>query len=135
MTQIKVVYEGDLRTVCIHENGIRIETDAPKDNHGKGEFFSPTDLLAASLPSCILTYMGIAAKKLALDLKGMTAVVEKEMTSSPKRRIGKLQVCVRCPFEPSSEAREKLEAAAKACAVHASLHPDIQVVIDFIWGL
>ena len=76
MTKMKMVYTGDLRTECSHESGAKIATDAPKHNQGKGEAFSPTDLLAAGLGSCMLTLMGIAAAKLGVELKGMTADVE-----------------------------------------------------------
>lgn len=135
MTKIKIIYNGDLHTECTHESGAKIETDAPKDNMGKGEAFSPTDLFAASLASCMLTLMGIAARKLQLDLKGMSADVEKEMVNAPMRRIGKLIVRIRSAAMPNPAAREKLEKSALDCPVHHSLHPDIKVEVDFIWGL
>jgi len=132
---MKVAYKGDLRTECMHESGTVIETDAPKDNQGKGECFSPTDLFAVSLASCMLTLMGMQAKKLGIDLKGASAEVEKEMVSSPMRRVGKLIVRFRIPVAPNPEARAKLEQAALTCPVHASLHPDIRQEIDFVWGI
>ncbi|MES2274061.1 MAG: OsmC family protein [Chlamydiota bacterium] len=135
MTQIKIRYLGDLRTQCTHESGAQIQTDAPKDNHGKGEAFSPTDLFAASLGSCILTIMGIAARKLGVDLKGATAEVEKEMGTHPCRRVAKLIVRIRSALSPDAQVREKLEKAGLECPVHHSLHPDIQLEIDFVWGL
>lgn len=134
MTKIKVIYKGDLRTEAFHESGSIVETDAPKDNQGKGERFSPTDLFALSLASCMLTLMGIGARKLAIDLKGATAEVEKEMASSP-RKIGKLVVRIRSSQNPPAEARAKLEEMALTCPVHASLHPSIKLEIDFVWGL
>lgn len=133
--RMKVLYKGELRTECVHENGTRIETDAPKDNEGRGELFSPTDLIAAGLATCMLTYMGIAAKKMGVDLRGTTADVEKTMVSTPRRRIGTLSVRIRCPHVPTPEAQAKLEQAAAHCAVHASLHPEIRFVFDFVWGL
>lgn len=135
MTKMKAVYLGDLRTECTHETGSKIQTDAPKDNMGKGETFSPTDLFAASLGTCMLTIMGIAARKVAVDLKGATAEVEKGMVTGPQRRLGKIIVRIRSALSPTPQIREKLEKAALECPVHHSLHPDIKVEVDFIWGL
>lgn len=135
MTKLKVLYKGDLHTECTHETGAKLATDAPKDNMGKGETFSPTDLFAASLGTCMLTVMGIAANKLGVDLKGMTAEVEKEMASAPHRRIGKIIVRIRSSLSPNAMIREKLERAALECPVHHSLHPDVKVEVDFVWGL
>jgi putative redox protein len=132
---MKAVYKGDLRTEARHESGAVVETDAPKDNQGKGECFSPTDLFALSLATCMLTLMGIGAKKLGIDLKGATAEVEKEMSNTPTRRIGKLAVQIRCPQKVSAEAQAKLEQMASTCPVHASLHPDMLVEYHFVWGL
>lgn len=131
---MKAIYLGDLHTECTHLSGAKIETDAPKDNQGKGEAFSPTDLFAASLVTCMLTLMGIAARKLGVELKGTTADFEKEMAFSP-RRVGKITVRFRSSFSPSPEVQEKLERAALECPVHHSLHPDIQVSVDFAWGI
>ncbi len=135
MAKVKILYEGDLHTECTHESGATIETDAPKDNLGKGKAFSPTDLLAAGLGSCIVTVMAIQAHKLGIELKGMSAEVEKEMGSFPERRVAKLIVRIRSSQLPNPAAREKLEKAAIECPVHLSLHPDIKVEIDFVWGL
>ncbi len=133
---MKVIYLGNLRTECIHEeSGAKLETDAPKDILGKGEAFSPTDLFAVSLGSCMMTLMAIHSRKLGVDLKGMTAEVEKEMYVSDKRRIGKLIVRIRSPILPNPMVREKLEKAALDCPVHLSLHPNIKVEVDFVWGL
>jgi putative redox protein len=136
MTKMKIQYLGDLRTECTHlESGAKITTDAPKDNEGKGMSFSPTDLFAASLATCMVTIMGIAAKKTGIDMNGTTAEIEKEMVFAPMRRIGKIIVRIRCPHLPSPQIREKLEQAAMHCPVHASLHPDVKQEIDFVWGL
>jgi putative redox protein len=135
MTKMKVQYLGDLRTECTHESGMKILTDVPKEHEGKGMAFSPTDLLAVSVASCMITMMGIAAKKAGFDLSETTAEVEKEMESAPKRRLGKLIIRIRCPHLPSPQIREKLEQTALQCPVHASLHPDIKQEIDFVWGL
>lgn len=135
MVKMKVRYLGDLRTECIHESGARFETDAPIDNQGKGELFSPTDLVAASLSSCMMTIMGIAARKIGVDLKGCTAEVEKQMADTAPRRVGKIVVRFRCPIAPSPIDREKLEKAAVSCPVHFSLHPDIKLEYDFVWGV
>jgi putative redox protein len=135
MTKMKIRYLGDLRTECSHESGAKIVTDAPKDNMGKGEAFSPTDLFAASLATCMVTLMGIAARKLAVDLKGMSAEVEKEMVATGSRRIGKIIVRIRCSLSPNQQVQEKLEKAAIGCPVALSLHPDVKVEADFVWGL
>lgn len=136
MSKMKVVYKGDLHTECTHvDSGASIQTDAPKDNEGKGEAFSPTDLFAASLGTCMLTVMGIAARKLGLDINGTTAEVEKEMASAPRRHIGRIRVRIRCPRAFDTVQREKLEKAAAGCPVHHSLHPDIKLEYDFVWGI
>ena len=136
MTKLKATYLGDLRTECVHESsGAVLETDAPKDNHGKGEAFSPTDLFAISLGSCMLTSMGIFSRQLGLDLKGATAEVEKEMISVPTRRIHRLIVRIRSRLSPTPEEREKLEQRALGCPVRLNLNPEIKVEIDFVWGL
>lgn len=134
MTKIKIDYAGNLRTKCLHESGAQIETDAPLDNFGKGEAFSPTDLFAASLGSCMLTLMGIAARKLKVDLGKMSADVEKTMTTSGVRKIGKIIVRIRSSTLPQKHDLEKLERAAIDCPVHLSLHPEVAVEIDFLWG-
>src|SRR5579872_4425493 len=120
MTRMKAVYLGDLHTECEHESGDKIVTDAPKDNGGKGNRFSPTDLFAASLGTCMLTVMGIAARKAGVDLKGMTAEIVKEMASVPHRRVGKLIVRFRSSLSLDKMIREKLEKAALECPVHHS---------------
>ncbi len=135
MVDINIVYEGQLRCLATHgPSGQTVKTDAPVDNHGRGEYFSPTDLIGAALGSCILTILGILAERHHLDLAGATVKVEKHMLTSPVRRIGRLPVEVRIPTPLSPEMREILERAAHTCPVHRSLHPDIDAPITFIWG-
>ena len=134
MVKMNIVYEGQLRCVLTHEqSGSVIRTDAPKDNMGRGEAFSPTDLVAAALGSCMLTIMGIAAAKHNIDLKGTTIEVSKEMVTSPVRRIGSISVTLRMVPGISQDKRAMLEAAANSCPVHKSLHPDVQTPIQFIY--
>jgi putative redox protein len=135
MVKITVTYEGNLRTAAVHEeSGSVIKTDAPKDNHGRGEFFSPTDLLAAALGTCVVTIMGILANKLKVDLKGLRATVEKEMAKMPSRKVGKIIIHIFCPSTFDPETTSKLEQAGIGCPVHHSLHPDVQQEIIFHWG-
>ena len=131
-----IVYVGDLRCEATHgPSGAKISTDAPKDNHGKGEAFSPTDLVGAALGSCMVTIMGIMAKRNNLAIEGTTVHVVKEMSTDLPRRIGSLSVTIRVPngSKLSIEDRKKLESGAHTCPVHKSLHPDIQTPIEFIW--
>jgi putative redox protein len=135
MTQIEVFYEGNLRTRCVHsDNKEEIVTDAPKDNMGKGEMFSPTDLLAAALGSCVATLMGIAGNRLKVNLEGLRMTLEKEMAALPSRRIGRLIVHVYCPQTFDAEISQKLETAGSHCPVHQSLHPEMQQEFFFHWG-
>lgn len=135
MIEIQIAYEGNLRCSAKHvDSGATLLTDAPKDNMGKGESFSPTDLVAAALGTCMLTIMGIAAQRLKIDLTGTRVVVVKEMVTAPARRIGRLAVTINVPLPLSSEQRQKLQNAAMTCPVHKSLHPDVQTPIAFNWG-
>lgn len=135
MTQIDIYYEGNLRTRCVHsDNKQEIITDAPKDNRGKGEMFSPTDLLAASLGSCVLTLMGIAADRLKANLTGLRLTIEKEMAQLPSRRIGRLMVHIYCPQTFDADTTQKLETAGSHCPVHQSLHPEMKQEFFFHWG-
>ncbi len=135
MVAIQLEYEGDLHCKAVHgPSGTALYTDAPKDNQGRGESFSPTDLVATALGGCMLTVMGIMARTLNLDLAGTTASVEKEMTASAPRRIARLPVKIHVPHSLSAEDRQKLERAAHTCPVHKSLHPDIESPIEFTWG-
>lgn len=127
-----MVYEGDLRCRLTHgPSGDEITTDAPVDNMGKGEAFSPTDLLAASLGSCMLTVMGIAAQRHQINLKGASVDVEKEMVTQPFRRIGKLTVKIKMPEGIAPDQRKLLEDTALNCPVHKSLHPDVLTPVLF----
>ncbi len=135
MVEIEFQYQGDLHCRAVHApSGTVLNTDAPKDNQGRGESFSPTDLVATALGTCILTVMGIAARTLNIDMAGSTATVEKEMTSAPPRRIESLAVKIHVPLPMSVENRQKLERAAHTCPVHKSLHPEIESPIEFTWG-
>lgn len=134
MTKIQCLYVGDLHTESTHESGAKIATDAPKDNMGRGEAFSPTDLLAAGVLTCMLTLMGIASRKLGIDLKGTRGEVEKEMSTSGPRRVAKLVVRIRSALTPDAQAKERLERAALDCPVKHSLHPDIKLDVEFRWG-
>jgi putative redox protein len=132
MVKMSAKYEGGLHCSLSHgPSGSVVETDAPKDNMGKGERFSPTDLIGAALASCILTTMAIVAERDGLSLNGAKAEVVKEMTAQPTRRIGALPVKVTLPSSLSQDARRKLENAAHHCPVHKSLHPDVQAPIEF----
>lgn len=134
MVEIHAVYEGDLRCRLTHgPSGQTLVTDAPTDNHGRGEAFSPTDLVAAALGSCVLTVMGIVAMRHKWDLAGTTAHVTKEMNTDPARRIGRLAVTVTFPRNFSEDQRNLLEQAAESCPVHHSLHPQIEAPITFVY--
>ncbi len=134
MVKMDIVYEGGLHCRLTHgPSGSVISTDAPKDNNGKGEAFSPTDLVAAALGSCMLTVMGIAAAKHGIELNGSTVLVTKEMVVVPARRIGTIGVTLRMASGIPVDKRPMLEAAAHACPVHKSLHPDVQVPFEIIY--
>ncbi|HUA68491.1 MAG TPA: OsmC family protein [Candidatus Saccharimonadales bacterium] len=135
MVTIDIQYQGDLRCEAVHQpSGTRLNTDAPKDNFGKGESFSPTDLVATALGTCMLTLMGIAARSLKVDLKGTRVTVQKEMVAAPLRRIGTLAVKIAVPVKLTDEQKLKLEQAALTCPVHKSLHPDVQMPVEFLWA-
>lgn len=135
MTQVTVRYLGDLHCEATHgPSGSRLLTDAPVDNQGKGEAFSPTDLVGTALGTCILTIMGIMARRNDWDLSDTTAKVTKEMASAPLRRIARLAVHIHVPHDLPLEARQKLEAGAHTCPVHKSLHPDIEAPLTFSYG-
>lgn len=134
MVRIDVVYEGKLHTRATHEpSGSHIATDAPKDNMGLGEAFSPTDLLATSLATCMLTTMGIVAQREQVDFSGATASVIKEMTTTPPRRVAKLTVTINVPLKLDEVQTQKLNNAAHACPVKKSLHPDVVVETTINW--
>lgn len=132
MVHIDVTYEGSLRCTATHgPSGTRIETDAPTDNMGRGERFSPTDLVATALATCMLTTMGIVAERNGIDFTTARASVTKEMTSAPPRKIARLAVVMELPASLEADARKKLEAAALACPVHRSMDHDVQMPVEF----
>jgi putative redox protein len=135
MVEMKIVYQGDLHCEVTHgPSGAKLVTDAPVDNQGKGESFSPTDLVATALGTCIITTMGIVARRHNIDLSGTTITVQKEMVSQPSRRIGKLSVQIHVPHEVGPEDRQRLEQTAHACPVARSMHPDVLMPTTFKWG-
>lgn len=135
MVAIQVDYQGGLRCHAVHgPSHAELTTDAPVDNHGKGEAFSPTDLVATALGACMLTIVGILAERHGIDVSGASAAVEKEMVSQPIRRIGKLTVRLHVPRELPAEQRQMLERGALTCPVHQSLHPDLETVFAFSYG-
>ena len=101
---------------------------------GKGESFSPTDLVATALGTCMLTTMGIVAQRKNIDISGSTVSVSKEMVTTPLRRIGRLGVTIHVPHDLSEEDRRRLEHAAHSCPVHKSMHPDVEMPVSFKWG-
>jgi len=130
----KVTYLGNLRTENTHlKSGDTYITDAPTDNNGKGEAFSPTDTVATGLANCMLTVMGIKALNLNIDMSGTTAEVTKIMTSNP-RRISKIVVVLNLPFKADAKNKKILEHTAKTCPVLNSLHPEIEKDISFNWN-
>ncbi len=135
MVSIHIEYQGGLRCEATHgPSGRALPTDAPVDNHGRGESFSPTDLVATALGSCMLTIMGIQAAKHGWDLDGTTVDVTKRMVATPRRRIGALEVTVHVRGAHDDEARRVLTEAARSCPVFESIHPDIEVPVTFRWG-
>ncbi|MFN2458049.1 MAG: OsmC family protein [Chitinophagaceae bacterium] len=135
MTSI-VVYDGDLRTTCCHvRSGSVIETDAPVDNSGKGERFSPTDLMATSLATCMITVMGIKATSMDFDINGAKVEVEKIMKTAP-RRVGGINLTFHMPdnlADVDERSKEVLKNAALTCPVQYSIHPDIEVNVNWNW--
>ena len=135
MVRIKMEYQGDLHCTSVHTpSKTELATDAPVDNQGRGESFSPTDLVATSLGTCMLTTMGILARTLNVDLTGATATVEKEMSSTPPRKVCRLTVAIRVPRTSSPENQQRLENAAHTFPVKKSIHPYIETPIEFVWG-
>lgn len=131
---ISVDYLGDLRCRTVHgPSQVSFLTDAPVDNMGKGESFSPTDLVATALGTCVATTMAIYAQRHGIELRGMRVSVVKEMTSVPLRRIARLTTEVRAPLAASHPQRDALERAAHTCPVHQSLHVDVEKPIIFLW--
>ena len=130
-----VVYDGDLRTTCTHlQSGNSFETDAPVDNNGKGERFSPTDLMATSLATCMVTVMGIKARTMGFDLNGIKVDVEKIMKAEP-RRVGGINLFFQFPEtlrDLDEKSKQILKHTGNTCPVQHSIHPEIEVKVD--WG-
>lgn len=134
MATIETVYQGTLRTQSTHvQSGTEILTDAPVDNQGKGEAFSPTDLLAAALGSCMITIMGIAAREHQIDIENTTCSITKIMATQPPRRVGEIVVDFKFPKAYTEKEQKILERAASTCPVYLSLHPDIKKTVSFGW--
>ena len=131
MNTLEIKYLGDLRTSSTHlDSGSIINTDAPKDNHGLGEAFSPTDMVCSALASCILTIMAIAVEKHHIDIKETTAIVKKTMGNSP-RRIAKIDIDLTFPKQYDSKTKTILERAAYNCPVHHTLSESVEKNISF----
>ncbi len=134
MVEIQIDYQGQLRCQSQHmPSGARIETDAPVDNHGLGQAFSPTDLVATALGSCMATVMGIVAQRKEIDLKELNIVVRKEMSAELPRRISRLPVQINMPLPEDHPDAQLLKNTAMTCPVHESINPDIEVKIEWIW--
>ena len=134
MVRLTSTYEGGLRCRATHgPSGTSVVTDAPVDNHGKGESFSPTDLVATALGACMLTVIGIVAERHGLGVGGMTAETEKVMSETAPRRIASLRTRISIPLPADHPQRVLLERAALTCPVHQSIHPDIDAGVEFRW--
>ena len=135
MVKIEIEYKGSLLTEAVHVlSGAKISTDAPLDNGGKGSSFSPTDLVATALGTCMVTTMGLFAERHGIDLEGTKVSVAKEMIQQPVRRIGRLIVDIEIPLPSSHPQKGALEKAALTCPVHQSLHPDVEIPVRFHWA-
>lgn len=134
MVEVQVDYKGELHCIARHDSsGALIETDAPLDNQGLGEAFSPTDLVATALGTCMATVMGITAKQKQIDLVGMAIQVRKEMSADLPRRIRKLSVEIAMPITEEHPSAGLLQTAAMGCPVNESIHPEIEVTVSWIW--
>jgi putative redox protein len=132
----EIIYEGNLRTTMTHlESGTKVNTDAPKDNHGLGAAFSPTDLVASALGSCMFSIMGIAARTHEIAIEGMRATIEKLMVADPQRRIQEIRVDIFPPPQVEFSAKDRLilEKAALTCPVMLSLSENLQKTVRFHW--
>lgn len=135
MVKMSGEYQGQKHSEVQHgPSGAIIHTDAPKDNNGKGEAFSPTDLLGAAMGSCMMTVMAITADKDGVELKGSRFHVEKEMGTNP-RRIVKLNVNLHLPKDLPADYRAKLEQVALTCPVKQSVHPDMEIPVSFHYDI
>jgi uncharacterized OsmC-like protein len=135
MVSIQVQYDGDLRCRAVHgPSRQELFTDAPVDNHGRGESFSPTDLVATALATCMATVIGIKAQQKNLNVVGMSVSVEKHMSEDSPRRIVRLPIAISIPLPPDHPDRRLLEATALACPVHQSLQPSIDKTVSWTWN-
>ena len=133
--KISCDYLGDLRVRAVHSSsGVEIITDAPVDNQGQGRSFSPTDLAAASMATCMITILGIQAKSIPLDLTGLKVEIEKHMTKTPPRRIAQLDIKMMMPAGIPEELRPRLIRAAEACPVKQSFRDDTVINLEWIWA-
>jgi putative redox protein len=134
MVRISVEYQGDLHCAAVHgPSGAQLQTDAPVDNQGRGETFSPTDLVATAFASCFLTIMGITARREGIPLEGTRATVDKEMTAEGPRRIARLTLHLHMSIPRSADPKDVLERAGRACPVARSLHPDVEQAVEIHW--
>jgi putative redox protein len=135
MIEITIDYQGELRCAAQHGPSQQtLHTDAPVDNNGRGESFSPTDLVATALGTCMATVIGIMAKRKDVDVRGMKVRVEKHMSADTPRRIVRLPVTIELPLPDDHADRKLFEAAALGCPVHHSLHPEIDKPVTFVWA-
>ena len=134
MVHIDITYQGSLRCEAVHApSGTKIVSDAPVDHCGKGESFSPTDMVATALGTCMVTVMGIVAERNGWELDGATASVDKKMVADP-RRVGEVEIVIAVPRELDSSARETLESAARTCPVAETLGERVNQNVRFVWG-
>lgn len=135
MVEINIEYEGGLHCSAVHgPSGDTLATDAPVDNNGRGEAFSPTDLMATALGTCMATIIGIVAERKGIAVEGMKVSVRKIMSNDLPRRISRLELDLDLPLAADHPDRLVLERAAMACPVHQSIHPDIEVVMNWTWA-
>jgi uncharacterized OsmC-like protein len=135
MVEIRIDYEGELHCSALHvPSGNTLVTDAPVDNNGRGEAFSPTDLVATALGACMATIMGIVAKRKEVEIAGVKIVVHKEMSQDTPRRIVRLPVAIAMPIPADHPAAALLQASIHGCPVHNSIHPDIEVPVTWTWA-
>jgi putative redox protein len=134
MVEIKIAYEGGLHCSAVHgPSGDSLSTDAPVDNNGRGEAYSPTDLAATALGTCMATIIGMVADRKQVSVEGMAVTVRKHMSADLPRRISRLKVDIEVPLPADHSERKLLESSALACPVYQSLHPDIEKVLNWSW--
>ena len=134
MVEIQIAYEGELHCSAVHlPSGGRLVTDAPVDNNGRGEAFSPTDLVATAVGTCMATILGIVARRKDIDLVGTLVTVRKFMSDDLPRRITCLEIDIQVPLPSAHPERQAFEHAARSCPVYQSIHPDIEVLLNWQW--